>query len=96
MHFPPWEVQTPNPLRCITMFDQFFDCFNVSRTQKGLHSRKPALEPYRSPNDWRFEASVTLEGKCFDLQTPSSSDPTPNERTKLGRGIIHIKHISRV
>ncbi|XP_070575429.1 uncharacterized protein [Ptychodera flava] len=36
------------------MIDTFFDCMNVCRCGQDVRSKKPALAPYRSENDWRF------------------------------------------
>ncbi|XP_022107675.1 uncharacterized protein LOC110988468 [Acanthaster planci] len=49
------KVGTASTVKFVTMFDQFFDCLNVSNTYKGVHSRKPALEPYKTVDDWRFD-----------------------------------------
>ena len=38
----------------IAKFDKFFDCFNVSSYSAGKRSRKPFLQPYRGPNDFRL------------------------------------------
>ncbi|XP_064619457.1 uncharacterized protein LOC135482905 [Lineus longissimus] len=39
----------------VRMMDQFFDCLNVSNRCTGARKRKPVLEPYTSPDDWRFK-----------------------------------------
>ena len=39
----------------IRLVDQFFDCLNVSQTFAGKKALKPALDPYKSDTDWRFE-----------------------------------------
>ncbi|XP_033103740.1 uncharacterized protein LOC117106487, partial [Anneissia japonica] len=48
------EETTKSTVKFIRMFDQFFDCLNVSNCYKGIHSRKEALKEYRSSDDWRF------------------------------------------
>ena len=49
---------TSSTVKFIRMMDQFFDCLNVSHPLQGMQSHKPALEPYTSPDDWRFDVSA--------------------------------------
>jgi hypothetical protein len=46
---------TSSTVTFIRLMDQFFDCLNVSNPLQGMQSRKPALEPYTSVEDWRFK-----------------------------------------
>ena len=36
-------------------FDKFFDCLNVRCVSESVHSRKPDLRPYTSPDDSRLK-----------------------------------------
>ena len=47
----------------VQLVDVFFDCLNVSQTYQGQKSRKEALYPYTSPDDWRFSVSSKLFAK---------------------------------
>ncbi|XP_022110829.1 uncharacterized protein LOC110990245 [Acanthaster planci] len=47
-------------VKFLRMFDQMFDCLNVSNTHAARHLRKPSLEPYRSSTDWRFEVIIGI------------------------------------
>lgn len=50
----------------IEKMDKFFDCFNVSTFTAGKHQRKPFLEPYRTPTDFRLAVSCVLFTiKCY-------------------------------
>ena len=49
------KPETKSTETFIEFFDKFFDCLNVSNTTKGARLRKPALEPYTSSDDCRFE-----------------------------------------
>ena len=51
------KLETKSTEIFVEFFDKFFDCLNVSNTFKASHLRKPALEPYRSSDDWRFEVN---------------------------------------
>lgn len=48
----------------ISNVDKFFDCLNVSNYTNGIHKRKPAQNPYRSPNDERLSVSESLHTAC--------------------------------
>ena len=39
----------------IEMVDKMFDCLNVSSISKGKLKRKPFVQPYRSPSDFRLK-----------------------------------------
>ena len=48
----------------ILLADQFFDMMNVRSKSEAGRKRKPACEPFRSPNDSRFKVifkSLTYE-----------------------------------
>ena len=47
--------ESEETVRFITMFDRFFDCFNVRCFNAGKHQRKPFKQPYRSGNDFRLK-----------------------------------------
>jgi len=38
----------------IAKFDKFFDCYNVSSYLAGKRNRKPFLQPYCGPHDFRL------------------------------------------
>ena len=42
-------------VKFITMFDRFFDCFNVRSFSAGRRQRKPFKQPYRSGTDFRLK-----------------------------------------
>ena len=44
----------------VRYFDKFFDCLNVRCTSESIHSRKPDLRPYRSPDDPRLKVGRGL------------------------------------
>ena len=41
------------------MFDQVFDCLNVSKFNKNVKGKKE-LSPYFDANDWRFRVSICI------------------------------------
>ena len=47
--------ESEETVRFITMFDQFFDCFNVRSYNMGKQQRKPFKQPYRSGGDFRLK-----------------------------------------
>lgn len=51
----------------IQKVDTFFDCLNVRNIIEGLHTKKPALLPYRDVQDWRFEVNLNVI-KCYVYQ----------------------------
>lgn len=42
-------------IKFIRLHDTFFDIFNIANLTDGRNKRKPALDPFRSINDWRFK-----------------------------------------
>ena len=44
---------TNSTIKFLWVFDKVFDYLNVSKLKQT--KRKPALEPYSSPDDWRFK-----------------------------------------
>ena len=50
--------ESEETLRFITMFDQFFDCFNVRSYDEGKRQRKPFKQPYRSGSDFRLQVCI--------------------------------------
>ena len=52
----------------IAKMDKFFDCFNVSSYLAGKRSRKPFLQPYRGPNDFRLTVRfLCIMRQCFNV-----------------------------
>ena len=52
------DQEMTETIRFVRMFDQFFDCLNVSSLSEGRNTRKTDLYPYRTPNDNRFSVST--------------------------------------
>ena len=52
--------ESEETVRFITMFDQFFDCFNVRSYNAGKLQRKPFKQPYRSGSDFRLKVRVQI------------------------------------
>ena len=57
---------TSSTIQFVKMFDKVFDCLNVSRLNQDITARKPALAPYRSTDDWRFEVIETYYFKVLN------------------------------
>ena len=54
----------------IAKMDKFFDCLNVSSYSHvaGKQSRKPFLQPYRGPNDFRLTVRfLCITRQCFNV-----------------------------
>ncbi|XP_022110831.1 uncharacterized protein LOC110990247 [Acanthaster planci] len=67
----------------ISYFDKFFDCLNVSNPHDGAFKRKPALEPYRSSDDWRFEwLQKDFVGFLKEWQQELASNPHLDPKTR--------------
>ena len=47
--------ETEETEKFVRYFDKFFDCLNVRSLSECVHSRKPDLRPYRSPDDPRLQ-----------------------------------------
>ena len=41
--------------RFCAMFNNFFDCLNVSQLSENIRSQNPFKAPYRSPSDFRLQ-----------------------------------------
>ena len=60
--------ETEETEKFVRYFDKFFDCLNVrSLSECGVHSRKPDLRPYRSPDDPRLQVIRNIHNLLYVL-----------------------------